>query len=484
MKTYSQRSIKFFLILLNTLLSIYFIILAFFSRPHFDDLHFMWATRDMGSFGFVYDTYYNWSGRYVGYVIVGIIERLQYLTGNNLLFPFIFGLFGFWITYFSIKKILGFSSWLLMNIVMLFYWIYVLTVFDFAVFNWYCAMSYFIIAPVHLLFLFYINNKNVSIKTWIILFFLSLFLGAGYEGYTPIVLVSILVNMYYLLKRNNWNPTTLNDLRIKKMFYSGLLLTLFYVMLIIAPGNYVRMNALQEFHFKLSFFQYIEEYLISVMLFFYFSFFNLLYYIGVFILSAYFSFNNKEKIDIKFDVRKVFKSSLLLYLLIVFVAIFIPVYLWGNFGVYRHYIPINFITIMLIGFCGFIFGFFSKKTKLFSNKYVIAGVLLLFIINTSISIFYDSRSASKYANEVDQRITMLRIANEKGVKGKLFISPIKNVPYTNDSKYMLLKLFGLEKEKPVLYYYSDVDSVAVDYSIHLRKLYRLNFDVYKLKNDH
>ena len=61
----------------------------------------------------------------------------------------------------------------------------------------------------------------------------------------------------------------------------------------------------------------------------------------------------------------------------------------------------------------------------------------------------------------------------------LKINSLKNIPYTQDSKYLFLKSVGVDKNRPVLYYISDVDTNVLDYSIHLRKLYNLNFDIIK-----
>jgi hypothetical protein len=83
------RNILFALLFLTNLLFLaYFVILAYYSRPHFDDLHFMWATRDYGLFGFVDYIYQIGSGRFIMFFIVGLLAKLQYIFDGNLLIQF------------------------------------------------------------------------------------------------------------------------------------------------------------------------------------------------------------------------------------------------------------------------------------------------------------------------------------------------------------------------------------------------------------
>ena len=474
---------NYLIIVLNLLICIYFIILAYFSRPHFDDLHFMWQMRDNSLFHFISFNYFEWSGRYFGYFFVGLIDLLQYEAGGNLLFPFIFGIIGFAITYYTLKRVSNLNKWFQFNLIFLFYWIYIFTTFDFAAFTWYCAMAYFLIGPVHLFFVYSINNLNkISIKYLPFLILACLFLGAGYEGYTPIVFLISAVNLVVILNSYNWSIlSTLNDIRIKKIILYNLLIFIFFIFVIIAPGNYVRMNSLNEFNVSLSALQFSKSVIQASFLFAYFSIFNLFYYLFVFILTLYYALNNRSSIEQLIVSTKQLTAISLLFVLICILNTLVPVYLWGDFGVYRHYTPLNFFTILLIAYFGLHIGYHIKKSITKTTRCLTLSTLIILIIISVFNIINDTPITKAYAHEVDDRINMLINYNSKGQKEKLEIKPIKNIPYTTDTKYLFFKTIGIDKNKPVLYYISDVDSVVLDYSIHMRKLYNLNFDIVSMK---
>lgn len=464
----------------NTLICIYFILLAYYSRPHFDDLHFMWKIRDSGLINFISFNYFEWSGRYFAYFIVGIIDKLQYTFDSNLLFPFFFGILGYIITLYVLRKVLKLKGWFDYNIVLLFYWIYIFTTFDFAAFTWYCAMSYFLIGPAHLLFVYFSNNHNkISIREIPVVVLLCIFLGAGYEGYTPIVFIISIINLILLLKKHNWKKNALNDIRIKKLLSFNLFIFIFFVLVIIAPGNYIRMNSLQEFKITLTTLQFLKSLVNASFMYAYFSVFNIFYYLFIFILSAYYSYKNC--LSVKGLVLSKTHLILITYLFVTIVIAntIIPVYLWGDFGVYRHYIPLNFITILLVAYYGLCVGFYATDRFKKVICRVTSFTLALLIVISLFNLYNDIPAAKAYASEVDKRIEVLKKFNAEGYSGVLKINSLKNIPYTQDSKYLFLKSVGLDKNRPVLYYISDVDTNVLDYSIHLRKLYNLNFDIIK-----
>lgn len=474
----SNKPENYLITSINILISLYFIILAFYSRPHFDDLHFMWQTRDNGLIDFISFNYMEWSGRFVAYFIVGLVDLLQYKAGGNLFFPFLFGLIGFAITYHTLKKVLNLNNWFQFNLALLFYWIYIYTTFDFAAFNWYCAMSYFLIGPVHLLFIYHINNKNkFQFKNLIILLLISLFLGAGYEGYTPIVFMVSAFNLAYLLNKANWKLSALADIRIKKLLFYNSLILLFFALVIIAPGNYVRMNSLNEFKVSLSAVQFAVAVTKATGMFAYFSFFNIFYYLIIFLLSGYFSIKYRSKVASMLVSNKQLVLIAALFVVLVVANTLIPVYLWGDFGVYRHYIPLNFIAILLVAYLGLHAGYLYGEKIQDKSKWQAFTALAMIAVVTLFNLTTDIPSAKAYAKEVDDRINYLQKVNASGFKGTLQIKPIQNMPYTFDTKYVLFRALGKDQNRPVLYYISDVDTNVVDYGIHIRKLYKLNFDI-------
>lgn len=62
-------AIKWMLVATNIAFLVYYIALAFYSRPHYDDLHFMWKLQKMSIFDYIKDMYFSRSGRFGAYFL-------------------------------------------------------------------------------------------------------------------------------------------------------------------------------------------------------------------------------------------------------------------------------------------------------------------------------------------------------------------------------------------------------------------------------
>ena len=151
------------LIAVNVLFVVYFLVLAWFSRFHYDDLHFLWKLKEMSIGEFVSDMYVYRSGRFVAYALNGVVFKTILLIGEHRFLPILFGAVGFFSFWIVAKSLLKSISRKLVFLSVLFAFnLSVLTNIDFAVFNWLCAMSYYWLTPLMLLLLHLIgcNQKT------------------------------------------------------------------------------------------------------------------------------------------------------------------------------------------------------------------------------------------------------------------------------------------------------------------------------------
>jgi len=72
------------LLLLNLLFFTYYVLLAFYSRPHYDDLHFLWKLKQMSIGEYVSDMYFSRSGRFVGYFLNGLVFKTILYFGESM----------------------------------------------------------------------------------------------------------------------------------------------------------------------------------------------------------------------------------------------------------------------------------------------------------------------------------------------------------------------------------------------------------------
>lgn len=480
-----------FLLVLNVLFFIYYILLSFYTRLHYDDLHFMWMLKKMSVGEFVSVMYYNNSGRFAGYFLYGIIFKIILFFNEYRFFPILFWFIGVSICWYVAKSIFkNIAPFLLLNTVLLFYNLYVLTNIDFAVFNWLCAMGFYLYAPFLILILYLLNKRQFNLFLWFVLILLAIFLGGGQEAFTPVVLVVLFLNGLYYLKQYSYKfSNAIKDIRVRKIVIAGFIMLFCFIIVIIAPGNYVRMK-LPEFVTPSNITGFISGFANAIIMFLYFISFYLPYYV---FLATVFLFIGlsipKNSLKIISNYTQIVLISIFVYSVYLIFSVFPSVYLWSGFGIQRNYTHVVFFTMLFICFHSFIFGYF--KANLIRLKLVVFfmnfGIVILICIMI-VNLYNDTISARKYANSVDKRIELLERLNKEGVTGLVYVDPV-SIPYTVDTKYMFYKLIG-SKNNPqsVLYYISDTDTDTDtvkepnEYAYHLQKVYGFNFQI-KLKGD-
>ena len=93
------------------------------------------------------------------------------------------------------------------------------------------------------------------------------------------------------------------------------------------------------------------------------------------------------------------------------------------------------------------------------------------------NIINDSKSACRYASDVDNRIEMALKHNKSGSNIDLVVEPL-TLPFTNDVKYILFRLLNKKNNpRPILYYVSETNYTPNEYANHFRKYYQLDFDI-------
>jgi len=434
-----------------------------------------------GSIGdFVGATYFSVSGRFASYFNIAVISKTIILLNEHRFFPILFWFVGVSMCFYVAKSVFKTSAFIvLLNSVLFFYNLYVLTNIDFAVFNWLCAMDYYLSAPVLLLLLYLVNNQTLNWKHWIILVFLVVAIGGSQESFTPIALAALFFNgLYYFNVHHFKFVVFFNDKRSRQIIVAGILMLICFVIVLVAPGNYHRME-MTEFVRPTNLSAYLFGFTKSISTLYYFMLFNVPYYIILAILSMYLGIRSRQStIHLNINHKSFVLISILVYSVYILFSVFPGVFLWSGFGIQRIYTHVVFFTMLFISIHAFLYGYFKET---FTNKKYVTvslkiGVAIMCVI-MSFNLYNDTISARNYAQSVDNRIASLQQLNKNGVKGVVIVKPL-SVPYTIDIKYNLLKIIGKKQnQKPLLYYISDTDISPNEYNNHLRRVYGFNFDI-------
>ena len=472
----NNKNFNYLLLGLNTLFLIYYVMLAVYTRPHYDDLHFLWKMREMSISEYVSDMYFSRSGRFVAYALNGVVFSAINYIQLYWIFPVLFWLIGVLLSVFGVLKLTNQQfTFGRINAVVLIYNVFILTNIDFAVFNWLCALSYYILAPAMLTLLALLVSEKSNFKIISAIILLAVFLGGGQEAFTPIVLACVLAIVLYKLYKNNFNlPITLRSVVVQKSVLSILIMSAMLLIVVLAPGNYKRLAA-DEFSSPSNLAEYLTGFAKAISMFFYY----LVYYVPYYVILALvvlrsFGVNADFKL---LNGKRYLIIAVFLYSSYVILTVFPSVYLWGGFGIQRNYTHLVYVSILFFILCLlWIFANYQKQYKRLFGIFANIGVIALSLIMI-FNIYYDTQSASQYAKAVDQRVASAKKQNELQITENLKVKELP-VPYTLDPKYILFELIGKKSNpQPVLYYISDADSVVNEYASHFRRYYQLNFDI-------
>lgn len=231
-----------YLIIAGLLVLIFpFFALLLFVHPQGDDFFFATRVNEIGVWDFVKDMYFHWSGRYAS-MFLGAFDPVIYksisLLRFELLFLFVFNIFS---VFLLIKSVLiqGYPNRKILLYTLLFYTVLLNSIPDvFEFIYWFpSATAYQLGLSLLLIFIaniFFVKNNRLSKVNYLVLNSLIAFVTIGLlELFIIPIGLSLLLNIFI-------------QLQDKKSIKSDLIILfitiLFSLVLVLAPGNYIRMN--------------------------------------------------------------------------------------------------------------------------------------------------------------------------------------------------------------------------------------------------
>ena len=470
--TVLDRVILIVLIVLNALFLVYWGILAYYSPLHYDDLHFLWKMREMSVFDFVKEMYLTRSGRFVGYAINGVKSIIIDALGFHQLWALLYYVLGLGICWLVVKDFKMNVSKIGLFMGMCFiYNLYILTNIDFPVFFWLCAMGYYLVLPKACLLLKYLNLEKLKGWQWVILLVLAVLIGGGSEAFSPIVLLLMFICGMYWWHSKRWKvKETWAIPQVRCIVWTAALILVLFAIVVVAPGNYTRMSDATQFSHPMGVIGWIKAIGEAVAMFFYFMAFYIPYYLLVFALAFY----GGAKTNCELPASKLKLVAVMLFAFVVYLIVSsLPnVYLYGGFGIQRSYTHIVFALVLAVLGIGYVLGIGRKPVK--PGWLSVAGMLVITVI-MCVNIVKDAPSARVYGKAVNERIEHLCTLRDAGNSERIEVSPLP-IPYTEDTKHLVLHLLGKETPQSVLYYISDTDTEPNEYEYHMRQFLGLDFD--------
>lgn len=358
-----EKIILLLLIICNALFIAYWFMLAFNSRPHYDDLHFLWRMKEQSIFEYVREMYMTRSGRFISYLSNAIHSKLIILTGQQWFIPITYYAIGVAMCWACVVDRFKSTSRAFLFLSILFaYNLYILTNIDFPVFTWICATSYYILGPSLCLLIHYLNKQRLSPFQWLIFSIVVLFIGGGNEAFTPMVLLIMFVNGMFLWKSYGWNiKQTWADYRIKRIVFTAVVILYLFVIVVAAPGNYSRLEEVRteaEFAHTPGIIPFIIGICKAIATYLYFMAFYIPYYLVAGVLGFYCS--TKSSATITSNYKKAAGILIAAYCIYTIISVVPTVYIYGGFGIQRSYTHNVFFLVALFAATGYVLGYGKK----------------------------------------------------------------------------------------------------------------------------
>jgi len=469
----SDTKTTLLLVVLNALFIAYFLFMAIYNRLSQDDFLFLKSVHNSGCIQLVKWAYLFQSGRFTHYSYISIIFLIIDKTGSFFIIPVIVWVIDFFLLLFVMKKILNKNNYITANLSALILNVFILTNFEFTAFYWICSTFYYI-QPVLVLFLFVmVNQKNVSKIQYCLLIFIAVLISGSSEIFVPFCLLFTILNLgYYYIKNNKDLHKTISDKRIQRLLLSLIILFIGFVIVIIAPGNYLRAKEV-IFHHPDNVVEFLKISIQSFVLFLYLLAFKFPYYIILILISFLIGFFNRTNFVKDFNYKRFLIISWASYLLFIFLSILPTAYLMSGFGFQRIYTSTIFFSMLFFIIQGFVFGL---KTNFQINILIIKRLILIniFILIPVmvINLIVDIPTAKKYSQSDIERTNLILDLKKHHHKRLVELKPLYK-PTTYSLKYLILR-----EKQPLLYYCNEIESDTSAYSnMCIKNYYELDFSI-------
>jgi hypothetical protein len=455
----------------------FLLMVELFNRLALDDLLFANLLKDKSIWNLIKEMYIGWSGRFMVFLFTGI-QMKSYLLFNSM-FPFSIVIYSVNIVLVSKALINFFKMPTLKSILfsIILFQLYVYTMFDISSYFWLCTKIYTLLMSLSLFVLSdLICSKKESVLNFVILFLSFALLGCSYEIYAPIIILLIGLVLLFKFYSVQFSIKMLVS-KNRKLIFSFFVGTLFFVIMLIAPGNWVRLS-LYSTDVNLNLGQFFSITIVNSIHIIKLLFFKLHYFLFTIVILLVLINQKSPKINTTATKKSVLKGILYYY----FIAIGLCLLSIGlnTFAIGKHMEMRAFNHINLLLFLFIAFSLFEISRKYCFEKgisYLFPITLLIIIVLNTYNLFSNYSELDAYAKSEKERQEYLEKLNKGGNKAPIKLKELYEPIYhsIDDCWRILVPKFS----KASLLKQNEVSGDTTNhFNIEYKKYYNLNFSVY------
>lgn len=451
MNILSDRIFKYALGLTSFLFLSFYLILSYHNRFADDDLLFLAQLVDEGWLGTIKINYSYWSFRWSGLITFLSWFSLSDTFSNFRYYIFVYHIASitllissaFFLIKVTFRKLSSHSvprSILLSYAVVFCASLYFITFQAMEVWHW-VTVSFFYVVPLALCLLgtaFIIRERQHFID-YIVLIVCFAYIGGGVENFALLLLCLLGITLAILLYIHQFDvKKIISNTLFKKLFVASIALAMSTTFTVTAPGVSNRMafhDSEYMGHYAQKFSEDVDVHISNIVLL---EATHFVYRIGhrkhiafVLLVSLWVFFGfyfrkhgiKKGTVFDTFSVQKLVILSIALFLTVSLITFLPLVYVSGDLGPERSWMPIS-LCIQILS----VFWFFYLGYKINSlSMYIRSLMILLFLGSILILSLYISRQypvVSAYSKAYDIRIALMDSENQNGRNNTLVLEPL------------------------------------------------------------
>ena len=414
-----KKIIISFLIASNLACLAYLLMLGWNNSLLLDDFLFYSGVQEKGYFPWVVDMYFNWQGRFGMFFISGLFYALASNLNNLLPLTIIQLVFCYFCVYlllqFCFQKI---NKWIVLLISATVFNLSTLGLLQFSTFFWVCTMPYITILAITILLIYAIINEKLNKFIALALIVISSFLvGGSAETYTPLVMLPLGIFFLFRLKRNGFKSIFEHTVD-KRLMLSLVLLFVFFIIMLIAPGNKTRVETASGGEFVTGFLLVTRTFRIMIDFFFIITP-KFIYYILAFPLFCWigYSYRFNTRLSNYFNIKMFLISAVTVFLFFV-IGIVPGIYFLNEIAPIRSLSYVSFVMVAFFAFWGFAAGTKIANTNHDTRLFVAMIITCLLFGGISVFRFFqDYERSAAYKNEINNIHAHLIYLQNKGFAG-------------------------------------------------------------------
>lgn len=455
---------------------VFLFIVESFNNLTLDDIGFALILKKESIWHFIIQMYLTWQGRFMGFLITGIQMKSYFLFNSMIPASILVYVLCIFLVSRSLVNFFKIGTTYSLIYAIIFFQLFIFSMFDISSYFWMCTKGYTIQICLGLFAIseFFVN-KGSALHHYIILFIAFAFLGCSYEIYAPIILLLLGCILLFRLHLSRYDIILFANTNRKLLFSFGVCL-LFFILMLIAPGNWIRMKE----HAKAADLLF-SDYLFTVgknslkLLKLLFKRWPYFVTAGLLLwtLFARLDLSRKPKTREGGLFKRIFLYGLIAGGLCL-VSLALNTYAVGGRMELRAFNHINLICLLFLGF-----SLYELSTSIVKKKPVmlITSLSLLFIIYCNI---YASVKAvpelNAYRDSVNERYEIVSMLQASGNREIIKLSPLKAARFHSVDD--LWKLADPKYTPRLLLNPNEVSNNTENYyNKSFRGYYKLDFDV-------